>query len=72
MHPVDALYVGLDPDFEFDRAVLDAFPVEWEPVGEGVLRFSKLPPRHTAAWTGPALSNSNFEETQGMIAGFGC
>jgi hypothetical protein len=44
-HPVGALYVELEPDFDFDRTVLDAFPVEWEPVDEGVIRFGPLPPR---------------------------
>ena len=44
-HPVGALYVELEPDFDFDRAVLEAFPVKWEPVGEGALRFGPLPAR---------------------------
>jgi hypothetical protein len=44
-HPVGALYVELEPEFDFDQAVLDAFPVEWEPVEEGVLRFGPLPRR---------------------------
>lgn len=41
--PVGVLYVELDPDFDFDRSVLDSIPVEWEPVPELLLRFSELP-----------------------------
>ena len=41
--PVGAVYVQLDPDLHFDRAVLDALP-NWGPVEERVLRFSHLPP----------------------------
>ena len=43
--PVGVLYVELDPDFDFDRSVLDAVPAEWEPVPEWLLRFSELPAR---------------------------
>jgi hypothetical protein len=43
--PVGVLYVELDPEFDFDRSVLDSFPVEWEPVPELLLRFTELPPQ---------------------------
>ncbi|MFM8857837.1 MAG: AAA family ATPase, partial [Actinomycetota bacterium] len=43
--PVGVLYVELDPEFDFDRSVLDACPIEWEPVHELLLRFRELPSR---------------------------
>ncbi len=40
--PVGGVYIELEPGLAFDDAVLDSVP-DWEPVDEGVLRFSKLP-----------------------------
>jgi len=41
--PLGVVYVDLEPEFEFDRAVLELFP-HWEPVEDGVVRFAPLLP----------------------------